>query len=257
MGQSNKKKRKLGKKTNTMKEKDFIRFAVKEEVDLDDEDFDAEPYSRHLANDGHCHQCGVHHHGLNGHCDKCGTHHHNKFDTIHHQHFAQHCNKCRRPHHGFGHLCDSCASLHHHDCDHHHDCGHHQDIQSHCNCRRCQDLCKHPVIFDRRIIVDERCFCDDKCFIDHHRCLCDERFRLRLGGLEHGMAFRFRQLIGCLVKMDVECGEAAEKVLANICSVGTDFVEVEVFKNKDKANSGGKGKIRILPFESIGSIELE
>ncbi|MFS0638520.1 hypothetical protein AB1K84_21710 [Mesobacillus foraminis] len=71
------------------------------------------------------------------------------------------------------------------------------------------------------------------------------------------MAFRFRQLIGCLVKLDVECGEEAEKVLATICTVGTDFVEVEVFKNKDKANSGGKRKFRILPFESIGSIELE
>jgi hypothetical protein len=78
-----------------------------------------------------------------------------------------------------------------------------------------------------------------------------------LGGLEHGMAFRFRQLIGCLVKMDIGCGEQNESILANIRSVGTDFVEVEVIKNKDKANSGVKGKIRILPFESIGSIELE
>ncbi|WP_121609543.1 hypothetical protein [Mesobacillus foraminis] len=70
------------------------------------------------------------------------------------------------------------------------------------------------------------------------------------------MAFRFRQLIGCLVKLDAECGEEMESILATICSVGTDFVEVEVFKNKDKAK-GGKGKIRILPFESIKCIELE
>ena len=77
----------------------------------------------------------------------------------------------------------------------------------------------------------------DRHHDDHHndyicsRFLCDNAFRLRLGGLQCGLNFRLRQLIGCIVRLDLE---GDKKIVAYICYVGSDFVEVDVIKLKEK-----------------------
>ncbi|MFC4403392.1 hypothetical protein [Gracilibacillus xinjiangensis] len=79
---------------------------------------------------------------------------------------------------------------------------------------------QHNHQFDR-----EGCFCES--------FVCDDRFKVRLGGLTGGMNFRLRQLIGCEVKMKVDCGEECRDIQAEICFVGRDFVEVNVHKELD------------------------
>ncbi|MCA1031114.1 hypothetical protein LCL95_08775 [Bacillus timonensis] len=72
------------------------------------------------------------------------------------------------------------------------------------------------------------------CGCDHHkdficdRFICDDEFRLRLGGLQGGLNFRLRQLIGCKVKMELSSGK---KYLVEICFIGADFAEVKVLKD--------------------------
>ncbi|WP_456275833.1 hypothetical protein [Bacillus sp. AK128] len=135
-------------------------------------------------------------------------------------------------HHGFEH------HSHHHHQDHHR----HHDFDHH----------------------DHDHFCD--------RFLCDKDFRVRLGGLQGGLNFRLRQLIGCVVKMELE---GDRKVKARICFVGSDFVEIEVLnddrkedekqiennekkkKKKKKKKHKKMGKSWILPFESVGFVELD
>lgn len=68
------------------------------------------------------------------------------------------------------------------------------------------------------------------------RFLCSEDFKVRLGGLQGGLNFRMRQLIGCVVTMKIECGEDTEEITAKICFVGSDYVEVEVLENDDVEN---------------------
>ncbi|MEN8698016.1 hypothetical protein [Bacillus infantis] len=60
--------------------------------------------------------------------------------------------------------------------------------------------------------------------------LCDDRFQIRLGGLQGNLAFRLRQLVDCKVKMQLECGSSCEEILAKICFVGSNFVEVKVIE---------------------------
>lgn len=121
------------------------------------------------------------------------------------------------------------------------------------------------------------------CQSHHHereficdRFLCDADFRLRLGGLQGGLNFRLRQLIGCNVRFELEEGK---KLVAKIRFVGSDFVEIEVLKEKKKKDPDQKkkGKVKkkgkkkgkkkckknkcykalIFPFESIKFIELK
>lgn len=82
---------------------------------------------------------------------------------------------------------------HHHDCrcGHHHDCGCHHNHHNHCR-----------------------------------RFLCDDDFRLRLGGLLHNLNFKLRQLIGCMVELELE---DSRKIEAEICFVGSNFVEVQKY----------------------------
>jgi hypothetical protein len=156
-----------------------------------------------------------------------------------------HCPKCGKlkkeqfnhhRHHDFHH--------NHHD---HHDCCHHDHHNHHHN---------HHDFHHRDVICD--------------RFLCDDDFRLRLGGLQGGMNFRLRQLLGSNVKLALE---NEKKITAKICFVGSDFVEAEVMeekkkkaevniknapdKKKRKHKKKGKGKAIILPFSSIKSIELK
>lgn len=95
-------------------------------------------------------------------------------------------------------------------------CGHKKQI----NCR-CKEHSHHH---------DKRCKCNHD---DHKHChcrkdLCDDDFRLRLGGLQNGLDFRLRQLIGCEVKIDLENGE---ELYGKICYVGSNFVEL-LLKNE-------------------------
>lgn len=97
-------------------------------------------------------------------------------------------------------------------------CGHKK--QTHCGCK------EHSHNHDKR------CKCNDKCNCrnnhSHNHCrkdLCSDDFRLRLGGLQNGLDFRLRQMIGCEVKIELENGE---EVYGKICYVGSNFVELIV-----------------------------
>ncbi|WP_102027557.1 hypothetical protein [Salirhabdus sp. Marseille-P4669] len=74
----------------------------------------------------------------------------------------------------------------------------------------------------------------DDCICE--KSICDDHFKVRLGGLTHGLNFRLRQLIGCKVKLNVDC-DGCEKILAEICHVGSNFVEVKVLKHLDASDS--------------------
>ncbi|WP_246938567.1 hypothetical protein [Bacillus pinisoli] len=154
-------------------------------------------------------------------------------------HFCSKCGKKKFDHHD------------HHDHFGHHDC-HHPRHDHH----------GHDHHFDHHVCDDH--FCD--------RFLCDKDFRVRLGGLQGGLNFRLRQLIGCIVKMELE---GDRKVKAKICFVGSDFVEIEVLdemkeveekeeeeekkkkKKKKRKKRKFRGKSWIVPFESIDFVELD
>ena len=120
---------------------------------------------------------------------------------------------------------------HNHDC-HKHDC-HKHDCHKH-DCNKC-DNCDHH----------NHCDC-----CDNREC-CDKRFRIRLGGLKSGLAFRLDQLSGCNIKLFIE-GET-KPVEGKLILVGTDFAEL-LLKNKvDKKNKFDQ--FLIVPFESIKLIE--
>lgn len=118
------------------------------------------------------------------------------------------CGKFRRDHHGHHGHHDHHRNHHHNDhcgCpDHHHGHGHH-----HGDHHGCHDFHHRDFICDR--------------------FLCDDDFRLRLGGLQGNLNFRLRQLIGCKVKFELE---EDKKIDAKVCFVGSDFVEVEVLDDK-------------------------
>lgn len=91
------------------------------------------------------------------------------------------------------------------------------------------------------------CCGDRKC--------CDNRFRVRLGGLTNGMAFRLSQLVDCDVKLIID-GEL-DKIEGRLTLVGTDFVELLVRNKLDKKNIANRHckKFLTVPFESIKFIE--
>lgn len=135
----------------------------------------------------------------NKYCSTCGKpvrHEH----VDHHDHFRNHDFHHKRSFHHHQH-----DSHHHHDDHRHHDEHHHHHDDHH----------HHH---------------DDHHFED---CICerffrDDHFRVRLGGLAHGLNFRLRQLIGCIVKLKVNCGGDCKKILAEICYVGNNFIEVKI-----------------------------
>jgi hypothetical protein len=80
------------------------------------------------------------------------------------------------------------------------------------------------------------CNCKSKRCDNHicNRFICDDRFKVRLGGLQGGLNFRLRQLIDREVIMEVECGGKCEEIEAKICFVGSDFIEVKILDEKEK-----------------------
>jgi len=101
-------------------------------------------------------------------------------------------------------------------------------------CTRCGHHTGHSVKYHRRKRRDDHhhCHCghhhhrDCDCHHHHsHRFICDDSFRLRLGGLQHGLNYRLRQLLGCEVVVHLEDGKRA---YGEICHVGSNFVELLV-----------------------------
>jgi hypothetical protein len=170
-------------------------------------------------------------------CTKCGKQfRHDHFDDHGHHDFHHHNH---REHHDFRHH----NHREHHDFRHHNHCNHYHDSHHH----------------------NRDFFCD--------RFICDSDFRLRLGGLQGGLNFRLRQLIGSVVKLELE---ENKEIVGNICFVGSDFVEVDVLKekkevvaeekivSKEKAEKKRKkrkkivhGNTLIFPFKAIKFVELK
>ncbi|MFZ3589266.1 hypothetical protein ACOI1C_08225 [Bacillus sp. DJP31] len=163
------------------------------------------------------------------------------------------------------HNCHSCGNVkrdHHYDhhghCDvrnhHHNSFGHHDQFEHH------HGYHGYNGHHGRKDICD--------------RFICDDDFRLRLGGLQGGLNFRMRQLIGCVVVMELESGK---KIKAKLCYVGTDFVEVKVIKvleaelveaeeavvekkpkrRRRKKKKNCHLKAMIIPFAGISFVEIE
>ncbi|WP_157037646.1 hypothetical protein [Ornithinibacillus californiensis] len=66
----------------------------------------------------------------------------------------------------------------------------------------------------------------------HHsyrRSICDDNFRLRLGGLQNGLNFRLRQLVGSTVEVRLENDELVQ---GKIYHVGSNFVELIVGEDR-------------------------
>ncbi|MEH7238314.1 hypothetical protein [Bacillus sp. JJ1562] len=166
--------------------------------------------------------------------------------------------------------CDKCGKVKRgqfHHFDHHgHNDFHHHDNFHNCDCDDCRNKHRHDFICDRII--------------------CDDDFRLRLGGLQGGLNFRLRQHVGCKVKLELEGGR---KIQAKICFVGSDFIEAEVIEprgateqrnnenndnhqdredhenienrrqqrnNRNKRRQNNRDKALIVPFSGIKSVEL-
>jgi hypothetical protein len=180
-----------------------------------------------------------------------------------------HCNcvACRKFNHHLN-TCKCQGSKNHHDnCN----CQRFNNHHDNCNCQRFNnhhDNCNCHGFNNHHNFNNFNSFNDnqfhrkglDCCHHDHDfkhhdsfegRLFCDDRFRVRLGGLKSGMAFRLRQLLDCDVKLLI--AEEKEKIKGKIILVGTDFVEILI--NNDQFKSDCKMKTHIVPFESIKLIE--
>ena len=88
----------------------------------------------------------------------------------------------------------------------------------------------------------------------HHKqryCYCDKKFRIRLGGLTSGLAFRLHQLTGCNIRLFIE-GETMP-VEGKLKLVGTDFAEISLRNHEERENRCNP--FLIVPFDSIKFIE--
>jgi hypothetical protein len=155
---------------------------------------------------------------------------------------CRHDNHFGHNHHNFFH--------HGHFGDHHHSFSHFDSCKSH----GCKGFCHND------------CHCSHCSGHFRNRHLCSHDFRVRLGGLQGGLAFRFRQLLDCDVKLKVDCEGEEQEVNGRVCFVGTNFVEIRSKRKKAKlkrpgrckrkAIKGNKHRYRIIPFDKICSIEL-
>lgn len=144
-------------------------------------------------------------------------------------------------------------------CDH---CGKISDPFFHCSCWSPHDQFFHHGCGIHGHSSDCHCLVKD---------LCDDRFNIRLRGLDGGLPFRLRQLIGCFVKIETDCGDDCREFRAIICHVGRDFVEVERLdhhkavrgknrrRTKRKKMEGykdDKNRFVIIPINEIKKINL-
>ncbi|MGB5944629.1 hypothetical protein [Paenisporosarcina sp.] len=95
-----------------------------------------------------------------------------------------------------------------------------------CNCQG-QQVNNYDLNFNDRSY--SRCCCFDYCCgCKHHRCrenLCDNDFQIRLAGLQGGLNYRLRQLLGCNCEIELDNGT---KVIGKLAFVGSNFVEMLV-----------------------------
>ncbi|TKD71051.1 hypothetical protein [Pseudalkalibacillus hwajinpoensis] len=101
----------------------------------------------------------------------------------------------------------------------------------------------------------------------HSKCdrlICDDRFKVRLGGLQSGLNFRLRQLIDCDVILKFECGGECKEIKARICFVGSDYVEImehHSHSENDEDESEQKKKKKkdhlIIPMKNISGVKLK
>ncbi len=104
-------------------------------------------------------------------------------------------------------------------------CGSHKSY--HAITHHCDGMSSH----DHKCNCDHNCrqnshSCCDCCHSHHHHCrrsICDEDFSIRLGGLQNGLNFRLRQLIGCKVEFLMDNGNT---LYGEIRHVGSNFVEI-------------------------------
>ncbi|MGM8212701.1 hypothetical protein ACLIBH_07890 [Virgibacillus sp. W0430] len=108
---------------------------------------------------------------------------------------------------------------------------------NHSNCDRCDhSSCHCKKDHDN---VADHCFCRlDDCICRDF--VCDDRFKLRLGGLTTNLNFRLSQLVGCFVKLHVDSESGSNTILAEICRVGSNFVEVNVVERSDSHLQNGE-----------------
>ncbi|WP_394171956.1 hypothetical protein [Guptibacillus hwajinpoensis] len=109
--------------------------------------------------------------------------------------------------------------------------------------------CRKPYYDKYQSRYDRHSKCD--------RFICDDRFKVRLGGLQSGLNFRLRQLIDCEVKLTVECGGECEEVIAKICFVGSDYVEIrKVDSDPGDECEVNKKDTFIIPIKNISGIKV-
>lgn len=109
-------------------------------------------------------------------------------------------------------------------------------------CHSYKDDCI-PVIFDRRYNFADR-------------ELCSRHFSVRLGGLRNKMAAILRRYIGCKVIIGVDC-DKGKKIHGRISFVGTDFVELVIYKTGKGSKKHFKKKYRMIPFDNINWFEMD
>ncbi len=167
------------------------------------------------------------------------------------------CHSCGRFRNDFFSRCSCGIDFRHR----HHDFHRRHDCRSLCDCKR--DHFKDCHCIDR-----DRHHRHRDCDFRHRERFCDDRFNVRLRGLEGGFAFRLRQLVGCVVKLEVECGDECNVFIGTICHVGRDFVEIEKIDEERRrrrdchCSSRTKHKERkddfvIIPLDEIKAIKVE
>ena len=187
-------------------------------------------------------------------CDKHDHDHHWHDDNWHnnHHHDDKKC-KCDKHDHNHHWYDDEWHNNHHHDdkkckCDKHDHDHHWHDDEWHNNHHH----------------DDKKCKCDkhdhDHHWKKHKRCFdlypgspcCDDRFAVRLAGLEGGLNFRLRQLLGEDIELFVI---APEETVINgtIVEVGGDFVELKPKGLRNNIAKTSKGTT-IVSFENIAKL---
>ncbi|MBM7693049.1 hypothetical protein JOC77_002488 [Peribacillus deserti] len=83
---------------------------------------------------------------------------------------------------------------------------------------------------------------------------CDDDFLIRLAGLEGGLNFRLKQMIGKCVEIFLSEPEN-EVIIGEVAMVGSNFVELCSCK-KDKEHCPKEDLIKIIPIDNIKKIML-
>jgi hypothetical protein len=152
-------------------------------------------------------------------CSNCGKRNKNPLKTNRRNTYCKCKQKCEHHRH----------EQHQHEHDHNHNCHeqHNHRHDHHCKCQHHDNMQNHHCPCHNHHNSNDSC---QRC----RRFICDDAFRLRLGGLQNGLNYRLRQLIGCEVEIELLDGK---KVPAEICFVGSNFVEIKVIKKENQSQN--------------------